>query len=141
VRIVDANVLLYAVNDAAAHHRVARRWLDRALSGEEAVGFTWPVILAFLRLATHPAIFARPLPADRAIDVVRGWLGQPVSTVIEPSQRHIEVLAGLLVEAGTAGNLVMDGHLAAVAIEHGATLVSFDTDFGRFAGLARETPA
>ncbi|MFH0751690.1 MAG: type II toxin-antitoxin system VapC family toxin [Chloroflexota bacterium] len=140
MRIVDANVLLYAVNVAAPRHAQARSWLDGALAGREPIGFAWTVLLAFLRLATHPAVFPRPLTASEATDVVRAWLAQPPATVVEPTPRHADLLAGLLAEAGTAANLVGDAHLAALAIEHGAVLVSYDADFGRFAGLRREVP-
>jgi toxin-antitoxin system PIN domain toxin len=141
VRLVDANVLLYAVNEAAPRHATARGWLDRSLAGPEPVGFAWTVLLAFLRLATHPAVFPRPLSATRAADVVRAWLAQPPAVVVDPTPRHADLLAGLLAETGTAANLVNDAHLAALALEHGAVLVSFDADFGRFAGLRREIPA
>jgi toxin-antitoxin system PIN domain toxin len=140
MRLVDANVLIYGVNEASARHEVARDWLDRALSGEETVGFSWSVLLAFLRLTTHPAVFARPLDAPRALAVVRAWISQPTAQLIDPTARHLDVLAGLLTEAGTAANLVNDAHLAALAIEHDATLVTFDTDFDRFAGLRTERP-
>jgi toxin-antitoxin system PIN domain toxin len=140
VRIVDVNVLLYAVNASSAHHRRARGWLDDALAGPEPVGFTWPVLLAFLRLATHRAIFERPLTVTEAAAVVRDWLGRPGALVVEPSARHLDLLAGLLEPIGTAGNLVADAHLAAIAVEHGAAMVSFDTDFQRFTGLRLELP-
>jgi toxin-antitoxin system PIN domain toxin len=140
VRIVDANVLLYAVNTAAPRHAQARSWLDGALAGREPVGFAWTVLLAFLRLTTHPAVFPRPLTVGEATEIVRAWLAQPAAIVVDPTPRHADLLAGLLAEAGTAANLVGDAHLAALALEHDAVLVSFDADFGRFAGLRRETP-
>lgn len=140
MRIVDANVLIYAVNTSSVHHERSRRWLDAALRGDETVGFAWTVLLAFLRLATHPAVFARPLTPEQASDIVRGWLAQPAAVVVEPSARHADVLAGLLREVGTAGNLVNDAHLAAIALEHGAAIATFDADFGRFAGLRWEAP-
>ena len=135
MHVLDANVLLYAVNPATAHHRPARDWLDDALESEEAVAFTWAVLLAFIRVSTNAAIFDRPLEPSVACAVVRGWLGRPSAVVVDPTTRHIDILAGLLAEAGTAGNIVADAHLAAIAIERDASVVSFDADFGRFAGL------
>ena len=140
MRICDANVLLYAVNSDAPNHDVARTWLDVALNGDETVGMPWPVLLAFLRLGTHQAVFPRPLSLDAAIDQVRRWLRQPVVAIIEPGPRHLEILADLLSEAGVGGNLVSDAPLAALAIEANGELVSFDRDFGRFAGLRWSHP-
>lgn len=140
MRIVDANVLLYAVNTAAPRHAQARSWLDGALAGRETVGFAWTALRAFLRLTTHPAVFPRPLAVGEATEIVRAWLAQPAAIVVDPTPRHADLLAGLLAEAGTAANLVGDAHLAALALEHDAVLVSFAADFGRFAGLRRETP-
>lgn len=135
MKVVDANVLLYAVNVDSPHHRGARDWLDESLDGGDAVGFTWVVLLAFLRISTHPAIFAAPLTSDDASAVVEGWLDRPAAVVVEPTARHLAVLRGLLAETGSAGNLVNDAHLAAVATEHAAELASYDADFSRFGGV------
>ena len=140
MRLVDANVLIYAVNTSSTHHEAARTWLDGALDGEETVGFAWSVLLAFLRLTTHPAVFPQPLDADAATAIVRSWTGQPTARLIDPTPRHLDLLSGLLAESGTAANLVSDAHLAALAVEHDAVLVTFDADFGRFAGLRTERP-
>ncbi|HVM18483.1 MAG TPA: TA system VapC family ribonuclease toxin [Egibacteraceae bacterium] len=141
MQIVDANVLLYAVNADAAHHRTAKAWLDAALAGGSAVGFSWVVLLAFLRLATSPRVFAQPLTIDVACDVVDGWLGQAAAVVVEPTARHLRVLGGLLAETGSAANLVNDAHLAALAAELDAEIISYDHDFGRFPGVRWRTPA
>lgn len=132
MKVVDANVLLYAVNERSAHHEVCRRWLAESLSGTEAVALPWISLLAFIRIATSRRIFPRPLTATEAMAVVEAWLVAPAAVALEPSQRHLSVLAGLLADVGTAGNLTNDAHLAALAIEHGATVVTVDRDFMRF---------
>jgi toxin-antitoxin system PIN domain toxin len=132
VVVPDANVLLHAVNEGAREHRSANAWLRRALGQGEAVAFAWTVVLAFLRISTHPAVFPRPLSPGEASDVAQGWLDAPPSVPLEPTRRHLALVRGLLGRTGTAGNLVGDAHLAALALEHGATVVSFDRDFERF---------
>ncbi len=141
MQIVDANVLLYAVNGAAPHHDAARGWLDRALAGPQAVGFPWVVVLAFLRISTRAGLFPRPLAVPDAVAVVEAWLSQPAAVLVHPTARHLSVLHGLLAPVGSAGNLVTDAHLAALAAEHAAELVSYDTDFARFPGLRWQAPA
>ena len=135
MKLVDANVLLYAVDEDATHHAAAREGLDAALAGRETLGFAWIVLLAFLRLSTHPAVFPQPLRLEDAAGAVETWLAQPPSLVVDPTPRHLAVLRGLLAAAGTAANLVNDAHLAALALENDAEIVSFDRDFGRFDGV------
>jgi toxin-antitoxin system PIN domain toxin len=139
--IVDAHVLLYAVNEASPHHRAAKKWIDVALGGDEPVGLAWVVLLAFLRLVPLPAVFPEPLDVDVALEVVEAWLSARAATVVQPTARHAAVLGGFLRGSGTAGNLVMDAHLAALAIEHGARLCTLDRDFARFPGLQSFAPA
>jgi uncharacterized protein len=141
VKVVDANVLLYAVNEDAEHHETARGWLDGALGGEETVGFAWIVLLAFLRLSTRSGLFPRPLTLEEACGVGEHWLSRPPAVVLNPTERHLAVLRGLLSQSGVGGNLVSDAHLASLAVEHGAEVVSYDTDFARFEGLRWHTPA
>lgn len=141
MHLVDANVLLHAVNERAREHVAARAWLQTALGGTEPVAFAWVVILAFVRLSTHPAVFARPLTPRQAADLVERWLHSPAAVHVEPSRRHLSLLRGLLENAGTGGNLVNDAHLAALALEHGASIVSFDRDFARFHGVALRRPS
>lgn len=138
--VVDANVLLYAVDTASAHHGRSRSWLDASLAGAEAIGLAWVVLLAFIRIGTSPTIFPSPLTVDQAIGQVEAWLGAPAAVVAQPTARHGGVLCGLLRESGTAGNLTTDAHLAALAIEHGAEIVSYDRDFARFAGVRHRLP-
>ena len=140
VKLVDANVLLYAINEDSPHHDSARRWLDLGLSGTETIGFAWVVLLAFLRLSTRPGLFPHPLSSTEAVRVTELWLSSPTAVVLNPIDRHLGLLAGLVTESGTAGNLVNDAHLATLALEHGAEVVSFDRDFTRFAGIRASVP-
>lgn len=140
MKLVDANVLLYAVNRDARHHDVARSWLDGALSGNDTVGFTWIALLAFVRLSTKIGLFPHPLTIDEAMDRVDSWLGAGPAVVVEPSRRHATIVRGLLGTVGVGGNLVNDAHLAALALEHRGTIVSFDNDFGRFPDVAWMSP-
>jgi toxin-antitoxin system PIN domain toxin len=140
MKIVDLNVLLYAVNRDAVHHAVALRWWEGAINGDEPVGLPWIVLLGFLRIATNVAIFPRPLAADTAIAQVDAWLSSPATRVVGEKDEHWDVLRSLLRETGAAGNLTTDAHLAALTITHGAVLASFDTDFARFKGLRWENP-
>jgi hypothetical protein len=135
VKLVDANVLIYAVNGDAPHHVGARRWLDGALSGTELVGLPWIVVLAFLRITTRRGILERPLDVDDAVSYVDEWIAQPTVEIVVPGPGHWNIFRSLLRSAGTAGNLTSDAHLAALALEGGWTLVSTDHDFCRFAGL------
>ena len=139
--LVDANLLLYAHEaDGGSRHEAARAWLERLLETEPDVRFGLAVVLAFTRISTDPRIYAQPrTPAD-AIGIVVALLARPNVTLASPGDRHWTILAGLA-EAGRArGPLLMDAHLAALAMEHGATLATSDRDFTRFAGLRHIDP-
>jgi toxin-antitoxin system PIN domain toxin len=140
VILPDANLFLYAVDSLSPRHNRASAWLADAMSGTETVALTWSVLLAFVRLSTRPAVFASPLAPNEALDIVDGWLSRSCTTVVHSGDRHASLLRELLDPFGTAGNLTSDAHLAALAIEHGATLVSADSDFSRFTGLRWHDP-
>jgi uncharacterized protein len=140
VKLPDVNLLIYAIDEASPKHESARPWLERTLSGAEAVGFAWAVLLGFLRISTSAAILEQPLSLAESLDCVDGWLEQPCATVPAPTERHAGLLRRLLEPLGAAGNLTSDAHLAALAIEHGAELCSCDTDFARFDGLRWTDP-
>lgn len=140
MRIVDANVLLYAVNEDAQHHVSSRTWLDRAFGGADTVGLGWVALLAFVRLSTKPELFKNPLGIDEAFDQVQAWIAAPGAVVVGPGSTHAEILRTTLARVGVAGNLVNDAHLAALALEHHADVVSYDNDFSRFAGVRWRTP-
>ena len=138
--LVDANVLLYAVNSDAVHHAESRAWLDRSLGAGEPVGFAWTVLLAFLRVSTNRAALSDPLTIGEATGQLAKWIAAPAAVVVEPTVRHADILAGLLESTGSAGNLVSDAHLAALATEHAATIITYDGDFTRFPGVRSRRP-
>jgi hypothetical protein len=140
VILLDANLLIYAMNEDAPLHRKAKAWLESTLSGSETVGLSWNVLLAFLRVSTRAALFREPLSAQLALDIIGEWLDQPAATIVHPGPRHLPILRGLLLPLGVGGNLTGDAHLAALAIEHGAELCSSDSDFARFPGLKWRNP-
>ena len=141
MRIVDANVLLYAVNAASDHHGPSRAWLRSALNGRETIGVPWQVQLAFLRISTKVGLFPRPLAVPDALQILAEWTARATWTVPEPTARHLTVLSDLLRATGTGGNLVNDAHLAALALEHGASVVTWDSDFARFPGVRVAQPS
>jgi toxin-antitoxin system PIN domain toxin len=138
--LVDANLLLYAYHPRAEQHQAARTWLEAALSGSDLVRFAWLTLWAFLRIATNPRAFERPLSAREAEAAVSSWLAQPTAGILEPGDGYWAILRTLMVTSQVSGALVMDAALAALAIEHGATLHSTDRDFTRFPGLKWTNP-
>lgn len=140
MKLVDANVLLYAVNRDSEHHETSRRWLDGALSGDAMVAFSWIVLLAFVRLSTKVGLFPSPLDIGGALDRVHAWTTAAPAVIVEPTLDHATILRRLLGGVGVGGNLVNDAHLAALAVEHRCAIVSYDNDFSRFEGITWEQP-
>jgi hypothetical protein len=138
--LVDANILLFAVNSAAPQHERAAAWLEDALNGSRRVGLPWESLTAFVRLVTNPRVVARPLSPVDAWSFVEEWLTAPAAWIPTPTERHAAVLGDLVRRYRAAGRLVPDAHLAALAIEHGAELVSADTDFARFVEIRWSNP-
>jgi hypothetical protein len=140
VILVDANLLIYAVDADSKHHGAARRWLERTLSTATEVGLAWTVILAFIRITTHATVMRRPLTPEAAVAYVDDWLAQPYVHAVVPGERHWAILRAVLEASGSAGNLTSDAHLAALALEHDAVVCSTDNDFKRFPGLRHVNP-
>ena len=138
--LVDANLLLYAVDTSAAEHHVASRWLEEQLNGNRRVGLPWESLGAFVRIATHPRAARNPLTAGQAWDIVEAWLGAPAAWIPLPTDQHVNVFGDLVRRYRVTGNLMSDAHLAALAIEHGLELCSADTDFARFRELRWRNP-
>jgi uncharacterized protein len=138
--LVDANLLLYAYDAASPNHQAARQWWEDRLSEDRPVRLAWTTLLAFLRISTHPRLLQAPFSLPEATGHVAAWLCRPMVDVLHPTARHWEILRGLVERGQAGGNLVPDAHLAALAVEHGATLCTTDRDFARFDGLALVNP-
>lgn len=133
--LVDANVLLYAYDRTSPRHGPARRWLEEALSGDEQIRLPLMTLVAFLRISTNPTVYRRPLRPSRALAILVSWMARPNVSIASPSERHWSILGEVAAKGQARGPMLMDAHLAALTIEHGATLVTTDRDFGRFPGL------
>jgi len=136
----DINLLIYAFNDGTPEHVQAKQWWEELMNGTTPVALPWLVSSGFIRLVTHPKILNHPMPVPHAVKIVRSWLDQPVSLVIEPGKRFPDLFFHYLQNLGTAGSLTTDAHLAALAVEHQAELHSSDNDFSRFEGLRWRNP-
>ena len=138
--LIDANLLLYAYDSQAAQHQAARRWLEQTFSRPEPVLLPWMSILAFLRISTNPRAWLQPLSIAEAVAIVDEWLTLPNTVVPAITDRHWPILRNILPDAQCRGPLVSAAHIAALAIEHGATLCTNDRDFSRFADLRVSYP-
>lgn len=133
--ILDANLLLYAVDEDSKHNPAAAAWLEDMLAGPNRLGLPWQTIGAFLRIATHPRVTANPLTANQAWEYVEDWLAVPVVWIPPAGESTARAYARICTQVDVTGNLVPDAQLAALAMEHGVELASADTDFQRFPGL------
>jgi toxin-antitoxin system PIN domain toxin len=138
--LVDANLLLYAVNEDDPRSARAGEWLTAQLNGNRRVGLPWQSLGAFLRISTHPRAWSRPLAAATAWGLVDDWLSAPAAWVPNPEGRHAKILAELITRHGLTGNLIPDAMLVALAVEHGLTVCSADSDFARFDEITWTNP-
>jgi toxin-antitoxin system PIN domain toxin len=138
--VPDVNLLLYAYDTLSPFHARAVAWWQSCLTGDEPVGLAHVVMFGFMRVSTSPRAFHRPLAASEAAGHVRSWLEEPVVQVLVPGPAHAGHVLNLLGQLGTAGNLVTDAQIAALAIEHDAVVHTSDADFTRFPGLRWQNP-
>jgi uncharacterized protein len=140
MKIPDVNVLINAVNEESPHNGRAIQWIENQYNSTESVndgqiGYAWMVLIGFIRISTRKGILKNSLTVDASLSFIDQLLNHPAARIIEPTERHMGIVGRLLLGAGTAGNLTMDAHLAALAIEHNAEVITFDSDFKQFAGL------
>lgn len=133
--LLDASLLLYAIDAESRHNPVAAAWLEETLNGDNRIGLPWQTIGAFLRIVTHPRVTANPLSASDAWQYIEDWLAVPVVWIPPAGESTARVYARICAQVEVTANLVPDAQLAALAIEHGVELASADSDFQRFPGL------
>ena len=136
----DADIILYAYNEDAVKHLEAKEWLEKQLSLPDSFGISWQVITAFLRISTNSKAFPQPSSLQEAIEIVAEWIALPNIEILTPTQNHWTIFQSLIIESQTKAALMMDAHLAALAIEHGATLATTDSDFRKFSKLKTINP-
>jgi uncharacterized protein len=130
--LLDANLLLYAVDEESRFHQRAKAWLEETLGGPGRVGLPWTTLIAFLRIVSHPQALRSPLDPQTAWGLVGDWLDCESAFIPSPTPRHQAILERLITSHDLRGNLIPDAHLAALAIEYGLAVASCDSDFARF---------
>ena len=133
--LIDTNLWLYAALRELPQHERARQWLESTINGDEPIALPWSVVLGVVRISTQARLMRQPLSTAEALDLVEGWLMQPLVQLVLPGPDHWRLLRQLLQAVGRAGNLTPDAHLAALAISSNSLLCSADNDFRRFPGL------
>lgn len=138
---LDANVLLYASDEASGYHVQARAFLERVAGGDELVYLFWPTVMAYVRVATHPAVFEHPLPPADAEANIDALLSLAHVQTAGEQDRFWLSYRRVARDADCRGNLVPDAHLVALMIENGVrTIWTHDRDYRRFPGIEVRDP-
>ncbi len=138
---VDVNVLLYASDRSSDRHARARNFVESCAAGPEILCLAWPTLMSYLRIATHPRIFAAPLSPHHAAGNVRALLGLPHVRALSELDGFLDAYGRVAGDIAVRGNLVPDAHLAAILFQHGVrTLYTSDRDFRRFESLDVRDP-
>lgn len=138
--LVDANILLYAVDEESRFHPAAKEWMETALNGPRRVGIPWMSLTAFVRIATNPRALREPLAPAEAWELAEDWLDAPAAWVPSPGRGHREILGRLVRDLDLRANLISDAVLAALCLEHGLEMISADSDFARFREISWHNP-
>lgn len=138
---LDANLLLYASDEASPFHERARRFLEDVAAGPAIVYLFWPTVMAYLRLATHPAVFDHPLSPEEAGANVESLVALPHVQTPGEQERFWEVYRRVSDDVGARGNLVPDAHLVSLMLENGVgTIWTHDRDYRKFTGIEVRDP-
>jgi toxin-antitoxin system PIN domain toxin len=140
VILPDVNVLIYAFRSDNPQHALCKAWLDNIVASDARFGMSELVLNAVVRIVTNARIFVEPSSLDESFGYCESLLGQPHCEVIRPGERHWALFARLCQETGTKGPRVTDAWLAALALEHGCTWITYDRDYARFPGLEWQEP-
>ena len=136
--LLDANILLYAYIEELPQHRKVSTWLEDLLeSRDESIAIVLTVATAFLRISTNKRIFKTPSSIADATDRLDELFANPMVESVVPTGKHWSTYSKILREMNIAGDLVMDAHIAAMAVEHSAAVASTDKDFRRFSGYVK----
>ena len=138
--VLDANLLIYAYDESSLHHKKARKWIEKILSGSESVAIPLQTVAAFLRIMTHRGLPAPRFTMEDAVEIVNTWFDQPNTRMIAPGEDHLHLFRQVLLDGQVSGPLVTDAQLAAITMEYGGTLHSTDRDCARFPGLRWKNP-
>jgi len=138
--IPDINLIVYAYDETSPFHKRSREWWETLIGGDEIIGLPWAVVVGFLRLVTHPRVFATPVTIEVALTRVDSWIRRRNIVMIDPGSRHWELLSEMLGQVRLGGKLVNDAHIAALALAYRAELYTNDRDFERFSGLLLRNP-
>jgi toxin-antitoxin system PIN domain toxin len=141
VILPDVNVLIYAFRRDTAHHETCKPWLDNIVGGDAQFGIYPLVLSAVTRITTNPRIFMQPSPIDEVFAYCDNLLNQPHCEIVRPGERHWAVFTRLCIETNTRGPRIADAWLAALAIEHACTWITYNRDYARFADLDWRSPS
>jgi uncharacterized protein len=140
MKIIDVNILIYAVDRQSQYHARVLNWWNAAMNGDEQIGLPWIALSGFVRIVTNPKLLDSPLSVEQAVDRVDAWLAQPMVVIAVERDNHWSLFREFIRDVGTVGNRTTDAHLAALAVSRAATLASCDRGFARFPQLRWENP-
>ena len=138
--LTDVNILIYAHDINFKHHQEIKIWFEEKLTSADSLYLSWQAITGFLRITTNPKLFPNPLAVEKSVEKMNRWLERPNVSILVETEKHWATFNRLIIENNLRGGKIMDAHIAALAIEHGVTLVTTDRDFLTFKGLRTLNP-